>query len=180
MDSEQAMGRQDQGPTGPLPAEAGGAGWPRWRGDEPVTAPDGHPYLLAAVRMTVPAGRMWQRHRLVENEQLHTRLVPLLGSLPLSHSLLQEPHGGLPCRFHDRTLALWQDPDPGHWPNTLYHLYTEQDGPRLGIGEVTVTLRLETRTGELHQHRRTVSECNVRADARLILTQLPHHHLPRP
>jgi hypothetical protein len=38
---------------------------------------------------------------------------------------------------------------------------------------VTVTLRLLTRNGLTLEVCRTISECNVRADARLLLVQLP-------
>lgn len=164
---------------GPLPEPSPPvSSWPVWRADFPVTAPDGHPYLLATVRMTVPSGRHWQRHRLVENHDLHTRLVPLLGVLPLSHSFLQEPHGGQKCRFHDPAVKVWQDSDPDRWPHTLYRRFAAEDGHRQGLGEVTVTLRLETQDGHVQQAARTVSECNVRADGRLILAQLPHDALP--
>ncbi|GGW52230.1 hypothetical protein [Streptomyces xantholiticus] len=148
--------------------------WPEWRHEYPLTAPDGHPYVLAAVRMTVPANRHWQQHRLVENVDLPVRLGPLFSTVPVSHSLLQEPHGGQHCRFSTTTgLRLWQDSDPDRWPNTLYRRFEQQDGPRRGLGEVTVTLRLRSRDGVTLQVVRTISECNVRADARLVLAQLP-------
>lgn len=169
-------GGQRPDPARRLPAD--GASWPRWRGDEPLIAPNGQSYLLAALRMTVASGRYWQRHRLVENERLHIRLAPLLGTLPLSHSFLQEPHGGRPCRFHDPSLSVWQDTDPEHWPNTLYRRLAAEDGPRPGLGEVTVALRLETRSGYTHEEQRIVSECNLRADGRLLMAQLPHQRLP--
>lgn len=171
-------GKDSQEPDhgGPLPVPV--SPWPKWRGDEPVTAPDGHPYLLATLRMSVTSGRTWQRHRLIENDQLRTRLTPLLGTLPLSHSYLQEPHGGHTCRFSEPSLTMWQDTDPDHWPNTLYRQLTAEDGPRQGLGEVTVTLRLEPRGGEACQVERVISECNVRADGRLLVAQLGHDRLP--
>ncbi|MFD0428185.1 hypothetical protein ACFQ60_08510 [Streptomyces zhihengii] len=79
------------GSAHPLPPRA--VAWPQWREDYPVNSPSGHAYVLAALRMTVPSGRSWQQHRLVENDALRTRLAPLFGALPMSHSLLQEPHG---------------------------------------------------------------------------------------
>lgn len=157
-----------------LPAVSGlPASWPEWRDEYPVTAPGGRPYVLAALRMTVPAGRHRQQHRLVENVDLPSRLGPLFSTVPVSHSLLQEPHGGQHCRFSTTGPRLWQDSDPGRWPNTLYRQFEEQDGPRPGLGEVTMTLRLRSRDGVTVQVARTISECNVRADARLLLAQLP-------
>ncbi|MFE3323455.1 hypothetical protein [Streptomyces sp. NPDC059176] len=149
------------------------ANWPAWRDDYPTTAPGGEPYLLATLRMTVPAGRYWQQHRLVENDRLHQRLGPLLGTLPMNHSLLQEPHGGQPCRYTDRALSMRTESDPDRWPNTLFRQHALADGPRLGLGEVTLTLRLQTRAGDVHEVSRTVNECNIRADGRLLLTQIP-------
>lgn len=147
--------------------------WPQWRPDSPESSSDGHPFLLVTLRMTVPAGRKWQQYRFIENRELRSRLVPLLGTLPLSHSLLQEPHGGQPCRFSDPAVRLWQDDDSSRWPNTLYRSFTEADGPRRGLGEVTVTLRLHSRTGFVREVSRTINECNVRADGQLLRTQVP-------
>lgn len=147
--------------------------WPGWRDDYPTTAPGGEPYLLAALRMTVPAGRHWQQHRLVENDQLQRRLGPLLGTLPMKHSLLQEPHGGQPCRYTDRDLNMRAESDPDRWPNTLFRQHALTDGARPGLGEVTLILRLETRAGDVHEVSRTINECNIRADGRLLLTQIP-------
>jgi hypothetical protein len=149
--------------------------WPQWQDAYPVTAPGGHPYVLATLRMTAPGGRHWQQHRLVEDDDLPSRLGPLFSTVPVSHSLLQEPHGGQHCRFSTDGPRLWQDDDPDRWPNTLYRQLTEQDGPRRGLGEVTVTMRLASRDGlTTRQISRTISECNVRADARLLLAQVPH------
>ncbi|MFF9868252.1 hypothetical protein ACF1G0_23110 [Streptomyces sp. NPDC013953] len=147
--------------------------WPVWRPDYPRHAPSREPYLLAALRMTAPSGRVWQQHRLIENANLRVRLVPLLGTLPLSHSLLQEPHGGQPCRFLHSELRIWRDPDPDRWPNTLYRQFVEDDGFRRGLGEITLTLRLLTPEGHRFVCSRTISECNIRADGRLLLTQVP-------
>ncbi len=176
---DQALGRvrgggrpaRAAGPRGRGASEGGG--WPRWREDHPETSFDGLPFVLATVRMTVPAGRRWQQHRLVENDRLRTRLIPLLGALPMSHSLLQEPHGGQHCRYGAGGPMLWQDTDPGRWPNTLYRQFQETDGPRSGLGELRVTLRLETRDGLVSTAERTIAECNVRADGRLLLVQVP-------
>jgi hypothetical protein len=149
--------------------------WPQWQDAYPVTAPGGHPYVLAALRMTVPGGRYWQQHRLVEDDDLPSRLGPLFSTVPVSHSLLQEPHGGQHCRFSTDGPRLWQDDDPDRWPNTLYRQLAQQDGPRPGLGEVTVTMRLASRDGlTTRQVSRTISECNVREDARLLLAQVPH------
>ncbi|AWI32481.1 hypothetical protein E3E14_22075 [Streptomyces sp. ICN441] len=134
---------------------------------------EGHSFLLVTLRMTVPSGRKWQQYRFIENHDLRSRLVPLLGTLPLSHSLLQEPHGGQPCRFSDPAVRLWQDDDSDRWPNTLYRSFAEADGPRRGLGEVTVTLRLHSRGGSVREVSRTVNECNVRADGQLLRTQVP-------
>lgn len=161
------------GPDGLPAVSPPSVSWPQWRDDHPVTAPGGRPYLLAALRMTVPAGRHRQQYRLVENVDLPARLGPLFSTVPVSHSLLQEPHGGRRCRFSTTGPRLWQDSDPGRWPNTLYRQFEEQDGPRQGLGEVTMTLRLRSRDGVTVQVERTMSECNVRADARLLLAQLP-------
>ncbi|MFJ6947975.1 hypothetical protein ACISU4_25565 [Streptomyces wuyuanensis] len=147
--------------------------WPQWRQDSPVSSSGGHPFLLVTLRMTVPGGRKWQQYRFIENHDLRTRLVPLLGTLPLSHSLLQEPHGGQPCRFSDPAVRIWQDDDSDRWPNTLYRSFTEADGPRRGLGEVTVTLRLHGRSGFVREVSRTINECNVRADGQLLRTQVP-------
>ncbi|MFI1470201.1 hypothetical protein [Streptomyces wuyuanensis] len=147
--------------------------WPQWRQDSPELSSGGHPFLLVTLRMTVPSGRKWQQYRFIENHGLRARLVPLLGTLPLSHSLLQEPHGGQPCRFSDPTVRIWQDDDSDRWPNTLYRSFTEADGPRPGLGEVTVTLRLHGRSGFVREVSRTINECNVRADGQLLRTQVP-------
>jgi hypothetical protein len=149
------------------------ASWPQWQDEYPVMAPGGHPYVLAALRMTVSGNRHRQQQRLVENDDLRARLGPLFSTVPVSHSLLQEPHGGQHCRFSTDGPRLWQDTDPDRWPNTLYRQLEQQDGPRRGLGEVTVTLRLLTRNGLTLEVCRTISECNVRADARLLLVQLP-------
>ncbi len=164
----------DQG--GPLPEDC--APWPSWRDDDPLTGSEGRPYVLAVLRMSVAGGRFWQCRRLIENDRLRTRVGPLLRTLPLSHSYLQEPHGGRPCRFSEAGVTMWKDTDPDHWPNTLYRRFAEEDGPRQGLGEVTVALRLETRTGLVHQVERIVSECNVRADGGLLIAQLAHDELP--
>ncbi|MEV0961713.1 hypothetical protein AB0J25_03690 [Streptomyces sp. NPDC049910] len=148
--------------------------WPQWRQDSPELSSGGHPFLLVTLRMTVPSGRTWQQYRFIENHDLRSRLVPLLGTLPLSHSLLQEPHGGQPCRFSDPAVRLWQDDDSDRWPNTLYRSFAEADGARRGLGEVTVTLRLHSRNGFVREVSRTVSECNVRADGQLLRTQVPN------
>lgn len=148
-------------------------GWPTWQDDFPVTAPGGHAYVLAALRMTVPAGRHSQQERLVENYRLRERLAPLFSSLPTGHSLLQEPHGGQHCRSGGDGPRLWQDTDPDRWPNTLYRRLVEEDGERQGLGEVTMTLFLRTRGGHSTEISRTIRECNIRADGRLLLTQLP-------
>ncbi|MGW7287164.1 hypothetical protein ACWGH4_16905 [Streptomyces sp. NPDC054847] len=158
---------------GGLPAAHPPASWPHWQDEYPVMAPGGHPYVLAALRMAVSGNRHWQQQRLVENDDLRVRLGPLFSTVPVSHSLLQEPHGGQHCRFSTDGPRLWQDTDPDRWPNTLYRQLEQQDGPRQGLGEVTVALRLLTRSGLTVEVRRTVSECNVRADARLLLVQLP-------
>ncbi|GGT56659.1 hypothetical protein GCM10010271_70540 [Streptomyces kurssanovii] len=158
---------------GALPAAHLPASWPQWQDEYPVMAPGGHPYVLAALRMEVAGNRHRQQLRLVENDDLRARLVPLFSTVPVSHSLLQEPHGGQHCRFSTDGPRLWQDTDPDRWPNTLYRQLEQQDGPRRGLGEVTVALRLLTRSGLTLEVRRTISECNVRADARLLLVQLP-------
>ncbi|MEU1278008.1 hypothetical protein [Streptomyces sp. NPDC005805] len=176
MKDDQVVRLPRRGPDAAAPhpgATQAGPVWPQWREDHPAVSGEGLPYVLAALRMTVPAGRSWQQRRLVENDRLRTRLVPLFGALPMSHSLLQEPHGGQHCRYSDRALRLWQDADPDRWPNTLYRDFAEADGPRTGLGELTVTLRLETRDGQVSLTERTIAECNVRADGRLLLTQVP-------
>ncbi|MEE1752854.1 hypothetical protein [Streptomyces sp. SP18CS02] len=149
--------------------------WPAWLPDYPRHSPQQEPYVLAALRMSAPTGRSWQRQRLVENTDLRTRLAPLLGTLPISHSLLQEPHGGQLCRFHHPTVRIWQDPDPDRWPSTLYRQFVRTDGPRQGLGEVTLTLRLQLPEGHTAQFSRTLSECNIRADGLILLTQIPDH-----
>ncbi|MFE7774902.1 hypothetical protein ACFU5O_13535 [Streptomyces sp. NPDC057445] len=179
MGDEQVVhlaGRHRQGSATP-DTSAGLPRWPEWRADYPTVSPDGHPFLMVTLRMTAPSGRHWQQHRLVENHRLRERLAPILGALPMSHSLLQEPHGGQHCRYSDRTLQMWQETDPARWPNTLYRQLAEEDGPRQGLGEVTVTLHLETRDGHISEASRTISECNIRADGRLLLAQLPQHSL---
>ncbi|MGW8990839.1 hypothetical protein ACWGRF_13055 [Streptomyces zhihengii] len=159
------------GSAHPLPPRA--VAWPQWREDHPVNSPSGHAYVLAALRMTVPSGRSWQQHRLVENDALRTRLAPLFGALPMSHSLLQEPHGGQHCRHSADGPRIWHDTDPDRWPNTLYRTLAEADGPRSGLGEITVRLRLTARDGALGTAERVIAECNVRSDGRLLLTQVP-------
>lgn len=167
------LSERGHGPAKGQPEPSSAVGWPQWQDDFPVTAPGGHPYVLAALRMSVLNGRHRQQHRLVENDRLPVRLAPLFSALPVSHSLLQEPHGGQHCRFSSDGPRIWRDSDPDRWPNTLYRRLAAEDGPREGIGEVTVTLHLRTRDGHSAQFSRIISECNVRSDGRLILTQLP-------
>jgi hypothetical protein len=169
--------KHGQAPGTPHPSA--GPRWPDWRADYPDNAPGGHPYLLVTLRMTAPGGRYWQQHRLVENHRLRERLVTVLGALPMSHSLLQEPHGGQHCRFSDRDVRIWHEPDSERWPNTLFRRLAEEDGPRRGLGEVSITLRLQTQDGHLAEASRTVDECNIRADGRLLVAQLPADALSR-
>lgn len=169
---------QEPDDTGSLPNSA--PPWPVWRGDEPLAGSGGVPYLSATLRMRVASGRSWQCRRLIENAELRTRLRPLLRTLPVSHSCLQEPHGGLPCRFSDKDIEVWQDTNPDRWPNSLYRRFAEEDGPRPGWGDVAITLRLETRAGLVHQLTRTIGECNVRADGALLIAQLSHDELIDP
>ncbi|MFD9975749.1 hypothetical protein ACFWZR_15875 [Streptomyces sp. NPDC059017] len=171
METEQ--GRRYGREGGGKATVASSRSWPHWRPDSPESSSGGHPFLLVTLRMTVPGGRQWQQYRFVENQDLRSRLVPLLGTLPLSHSLLQEPHGGQPCRFSDPAVRLWRDDDADRWPNSLYRSFAEMDGPRRGLGEVTVTLRLHSRSGVVREVSRTINECNVRADGLLLRTQVP-------
>lgn len=152
-----------------LPAIMNGpAPWPAWLRQHTPTGSHGRPNLLLVIRMEVPCGRANERACLVED---HAPRSHISNSMTFAHvhSMLQEPHGGQPCAFVDQLPYTDSGTDA-----RLYGQYLTKDGPREGIGEVTVTVRVESRSGApVLDLRRTFPECNLIRDVRSLLPEIP-------
>lgn len=152
----------------PLPFTGGIAHWPLRLRQHPATGPNGRPYFLLLIRMEVPAGRSREDTVLVEN---HAPRAHISNSMTFGyvHSRLQEPHGGQPCRNAGEYSCSISTEEV-----SLYRQFEAADGPRDGVGEVTVTVRVEDRSGRpVLDLKRTFSECNLLRDVRSLLPLIP-------
>ncbi|MGW1158865.1 hypothetical protein ACWD48_11695 [Streptomyces sp. NPDC002519] len=153
----------------PLPAFTSGiAHWPLRLRQHPATGPNGRPYFLLLIRMEVPSGRSREDTVLVED---HAPRAHISNSMTFGHihSRLQEPHGGQSCGYAGERSCSISAEDA-----RLYGQFVAEDGPRDGIGEVTVTVRVEDRSGKpVLDLKRTFCECNLLRDVRSLLPLIP-------
>ncbi|MET9393808.1 hypothetical protein ABZY20_25925 [Streptomyces sp. NPDC006624] len=153
----------------PLPAVRSGiAHWPLQLRQHAPVGPNGRPYFLLSIRMEVPSGRSREHTVLVED---HAPRAHISNSMTFGHihSRLQEPHGGQPCAYAgEHSLPTCAE------EARLYGQFAAEDGPRDGLGEVTVTVRVENRSGTpVLDLKRTFSECNLLRDVRSLLPLIP-------
>ncbi|MFJ5637602.1 hypothetical protein ACIQF5_33830 [Streptomyces goshikiensis] len=143
--------------------------WPGWLPGHARSGPRG-PYLVAGVRLWVPTGRTFFAYGLVEEQNIRAGLSHLSAGVPGTHSGLQEPHGGHPCAFTHEYLRLWQDD-----PITLrqWAEISRRDGPREGLGEVTIAVRTLSQEGALQHEEVDALECNLRSDIAGLLERFP-------
>ncbi|MBV9023982.1 MAG: Ig-like domain-containing protein [Streptomycetaceae bacterium] len=152
-----------------LPAFTTGiAHWPLRLRQHSEVGPHGRPYFLLLIRMEVPAGRSREDTVLVEDyaPRSHISNSMTFGHV---HSRLQEPHGGHPCQYAGEHSC-----PVGAEEARLYRQFVAEDGPRDGVGEVTVTVRVEDRSGQpVLDLKHTFSECNLLRDVRSLLPLIP-------
>ncbi|WP_394426492.1 hypothetical protein [Streptomyces sp. SGAir0957] len=153
----------------PLPVFPSGiTHWPLRLRQHPATGPNGRPYFLLLIRMEVPSGRFREDTVLVED---HAPRAHISNSMTFGriHSRLQEPHGGQPCGYAGgHTCPISRE------EARLYRQFATEDGPRDGLGEVRVTVRVEDRSGRaVLDLQRTFPECNLLRDVRSLLPLIP-------
>ncbi|OKI41817.1 hypothetical protein A6A28_24905 [Streptomyces sp. CB03578] len=118
----------------------------------------------------MPTGRTFFAYGLVEEQNIRAGLSHLSAGVPGTHSGLQEPYGGRPCAFKHEYLRLWQDD-----PITLrqWAEMSRRDGPREGLGEVTIAVRTLSQAGAVQQEEVDAPECNLRSDIAGLLERFP-------
>ncbi|MFD3557939.1 hypothetical protein ACFWWA_38455 [Streptomyces goshikiensis] len=143
--------------------------WPGWLSSQARSGPRGL-YLVAGVRLWVPTGRTFFAYGLVEEQNVRAGLSHLSAGVPGTHSGLQEPHGGRPCAFTHEYLRLWQDD-----PITLrqWAEMAARDGPREGLGPVTIAVRTLSQEGAVQHEEADVRECNLHSEIAGLLKRFP-------